>query len=33
LLAEDDWRSALPDESEEIGPDVALVFGAFSFAG
>jgi hypothetical protein len=33
LLPKDDWRPALADEAEPLGPEVPLVCGAASFAG
>ena len=33
LLAKDDWRLALGDEPEEVGPEVSGVGGAKAFAG
>jgi hypothetical protein len=33
LLSKDDWRAALADEAEPVGPEVPLVCGAASLAG
>jgi hypothetical protein len=33
LLSKDDWRAALSDETEPLGPEVALVVNAFASAG
>ena len=33
LLSKDDWRTALGDEALELGPEVALVGGAFPLSG
>jgi hypothetical protein len=32
LLAKDNWRAALADEPEEVGPEVAVVCGSFALA-
>lgn len=33
LLSKDDWRAALADETEPLGPEVALVFDSLASTG